>query len=237
MAGPLLALALLILWPGGASAAAPADDYPQHLERELARLLASGARDSHDPRVLRELADLYLDIGDEAYPDPARRIAAYEEGARVAQRILERNEADGLAHYLYAANAGSAAELKGMMASALLVKDLKAHVTRALELHPDYPPAHHMLGRMLEELPWFLGGDSAAGLDHLKRAVDLDPGYVHARMDLAKSYLKRRQTTAAKRELLAIIRMSHPRNPYTWRVKYRPEAERLLAGLEQAGGR
>ncbi len=224
-------------WPADRAAVqadGTADDDPQSLQRKLVRLLESGARESSDPRVLLKLADLYLDLGDTADPDPARRIAAYEEGARFAKRALERDEANGLGHYLYAANAGSAAELKGVMASALVVRDLKAHVARALELKPDYPPALHMMGRMLEELPWFLGGDDAAGLEHLKRAVALDPTYAHARLDLAKSYLRRNQVEAARRELRAIVQLRGAGAGYAWRTRYRPEAERLLASLDSA---
>lgn len=233
----LLALTLSVLaWGVAPPAAEPRPegaDYPQSLERKLARLLATGAQDSADPRLLCTLADLYLDLGDDAYTDPARRIAAYEEGARLAKRALERDETNGIGHYLYAANAGSAAELKGVMASALVVRDLKAHVTRALELSPDYPPALHMLGRMLEELPWFLGGDEAAGLEHLKRAVALDPGYAHARLDLAKSYLRHEQVAEARHELRAIVQLDGARASYAWKTRYRPEAERLLAGLDR----
>jgi hypothetical protein len=52
------------------------------------------------------------------------------------------------------------------MASALTVSELKAHVRRALELKQDYAPALHMMGMMLEELPWFLGGDREGALTY-----------------------------------------------------------------------
>ncbi|WP_447972557.1 tetratricopeptide repeat protein [Nitrospira sp. Kam-Ns4a] len=228
---------LLSPWPADRAAVqanGPADDDPPSLQRKLARLLESGARESSDPHVLLTLADLYLDLGDNAYTDPAQRMAAYEEGARFAKRALERDEANGIGHYLYAANAGSAAELKGVMASALLVRDLKAHVDRALALKPDYAPALHMMGRLLEELPWILGGDEAAGLDYLERAVALDPTYAHARLDLAKSYLRHNQVEAARRELRAIVHLRGAGAGYAWRTRYRPEAERLLASLDSA---
>jgi TPR repeat protein len=77
------------------------------------------------------------------------------------------------------------------MASALTVSELKAHVRRALEMKQDHAPALHMMGMMLEELPWFLGSDREGALNYLKRAVAVDPGYTHARLDLAKAYIKR----------------------------------------------
>lgn len=228
-------LVSLLGFPGGPDAAAePAPilpPYPDSLERELAQLVKAGARDSSDPALLLRLADLYLDMGDDLFIDKAERIEAYEEGAKMAQRALMLGATTAQAHFLYAANAGSAAQLKGLMASALMVRDLKTHVARALDLQPDHAPALHMMGMMLEELPWILGGDSAAALDYLRRAVVVDPNYAHARLDLAKAYLKRRKVESAKQELKAVLTMTEPRGRYAWAHRYRPEAERLLTEL------
>ena len=108
------------------------------------------------------------------------------------------------------------------------------HVTRALELQKDHVPAIHMAGMMLEELPRFMGGNPEAALEYLERAVTLDPTYTHARLDLAKMYAKRKKPELAKRELLAIVNMDHPRDPFGWAKEYRPEAERLLEALTHA---
>ncbi|MBI3356914.1 MAG: hypothetical protein HY038_09125, partial [Nitrospirae bacterium] len=100
--------------------------------------------------------------------ETSKRRDVYEEGAKCARRAIELREQNADAHYLYAANLGSAAQLKGMMASALTIQDLKRHVTRALGLNPNHAPALHMMGMMLEELPWFLGGDAESALSYLQ---------------------------------------------------------------------
>ncbi len=210
-----------------------ASDYPASLETDVQRLLAAGSGDSSDPDVLIRVAGLYLDMGDDLYRESPKRLAAYEQGARFAKRAIEQQDANAEAHFLYAASLGSAAQLKGIMASAFTVGDLKAHVARALELKPDHAPALHMMGMMLEELPWFLGGDSVAALEHLKRAVTLDPTYAHARLDLARAYLKRRDREAGGRQLRALVQMTDVRDRYAWVHRYRPEAEQLLNALEQ----
>lgn len=196
------------------------------LERELHRLLADHA--SSDVHTLVRLADLYLDLGDN-YQEEGKRRAAYEEGARLAQRAVAIDGSNADAHYLYAANLGSAAQLKGAMASALTINDLKAHVRQALALQPDHAPALHMMGMMLEELPWFLGGDRAGALSHLQRAVVADPHYVHARLDLAKLYLKRRNTEAAQKELATIL--SADLSSDQGQQRYREEARHLLRSI------
>jgi tetratricopeptide (TPR) repeat protein len=198
------------------------------LERELHELLADHADSSSDVHTLVLLANLYLNLGDE-YQGEVKRQAAYEEGARLAQRAVDIDPANADAHYFYAANLGSAVQLKGAMASALMVNDLKAHVRRALALQPDHAPALHMMGRMLEELPWFLGGDREGALTHLQRAVAADPHYVHARLDLAKIYIKRRDAEAARRELVTIL--SSDGSPHDGNPRYREEARQLLRAL------
>ncbi len=209
-------------------------DYPQSLERELAVLLEVRSQKSSDPSFLLKLAGTYFDMGNDLLTDGEKRIMAYEEAARLAQRALELKEADAEAHFLYAAALGQAAELKGVTASLLSLDELRIHVTRALELRKDHVPSIHMAGMMLEELPRFMGGNPEAALDYLERAVTLDPTYTHARLDLAKMYLKRKKPDLAKRELLAIVNMDRPRDPYAWAKEYRPEAERLLESLNHA---
>ena len=175
-----------------------------------------------------EVSALYLDLGDELR-DAAQRRAAYEEGARVAERALEL-EPTAQAHYLYAANLGSAAQMTGVMASAWRIQEIKSHVKQALALNPKHAPALHMMGMMLEELPWVLGGDAAAALAYLRRAVAADPGYEHARLDLAKAYLKRGDATAARQELRVLVENSAGPAPVT-PSRHAQEARQLLDSL------
>jgi tetratricopeptide (TPR) repeat protein len=186
---PLCSAAVLVF--SQASNAFGSDSTASGLEQQRQALLAQKTQRSSDPGFLVHLANLYLDLGDDAYSEESKRRAAYEEGARIAREAINLQEQNAQAHYLYAANLGSAAQLTGGMASALTVSELKAHVRRALELKQDHAPALHMMGMMLEELPWFLGGDREGALNYLKRAVAVDPGYTHARLDLAKAYIKR----------------------------------------------
>lgn len=214
-----------------AQPAFPISESVQNLEQRLQNLLAEKERQASDPAILVKLADLYLDLGDEAYQDKVKRRAAYEEGAKFARQAIDLQERNADAHYLYAANLGSAAQLKGTMASALTVRDLKAHVRRALELNGNHAPALHMMGMMMEELPWLLGGDADAALTYLKRAVAADPAYIHARLDLAKVYLKRHASDEARRELQVIVEGPEPAALSAGARRYREEAVSLLNTL------
>ena len=205
---------------------------PQSVPAELDTLVKARADQSSDPRLLITMSRLYLAAAQDLYTDAAQRRVAYEEGARIAQRALELQEANADAHYLYAANLGSAAQLKGLTASALTVRELKAHVARALELQKDHAQALHMMGRMLDELPWILGGDADAALGYLQRAVQADPRYEHARLDLAKAYLKRQEVEAARRELRTLLQGAPPFGQGTAN-RYQAEARTLLVALQE----
>jgi tetratricopeptide (TPR) repeat protein len=215
---------LVLMVPCVALSGAAAAETP---EQQLQALLPQKGAHASDPAFLLRLSDLYLDVGDEGPQDSAARLAAYEAGAKLAKQAMDLTEANAHAHYLYAANLGSAGQIKGLMASAFTVKEIQRHVKRALELNPRHPAALHMMGRMLDELPWVLGGDATAALDYLQRAVEADPAYLHARMDLAKAYLKRDQTLLARKELTFVLQQPLRPDPSPGERRHRAEAQRL----------
>ncbi len=204
------------------------------LQRQLQVLLSQKHERASDPDYLIRLADLYLDLGDDDALAVSKRREAYEEGAKVAHQAIDLREHNADAHYLYAANLGSATQLKGVMASALTIQDLKRHVTRALELNPRHAPALHMMGMMLEELPWVLGGDTDGALMYLRRSVASDPKDFHARLDLARAYVKRNDKNSARQELETILRQPLPLDASVSDRRHREEAVQLHASLKKS---
>jgi tetratricopeptide (TPR) repeat protein len=207
-------------------------DYPASLERERQRLRdAAGHTGSERQRLLR-LADVHLNMGDDLHRDADRRRAAYEEGARLAARALELHEPSADAHFLYAANLGSAARLRGVAAGSVgVIRDVRRHLERAIALDPRHAPALQLMGGLLAELPWYLGGDAARARGYLDRAVAVDGNFTNARLLLAKLLIRQGQPELARHQLLAVIHATRPHFPYTWARWFRPEAERLLATL------
>ncbi len=215
----------------GASHSPSSSASPDELEKELQDLLATGIAQSENPEALSHLASLYLDLGYGLYVDQEKKLAAFQEGARLAKKALEEQETSADAHFLYAANLGSATELQGVMYGALTIQELKHHVRRALELDPTYAPAHHMLGRMYEELPWFLGGDQDSAGEHLKKAVLLDRHYVPGHLDLGRWYLKQGYKAEAVREFTLVVESPPREKVWIWERIHRPQAQDLLRQL------
>ncbi len=206
-------------------------EYAAVLEKKIEDLETNARPIIHDPIILTKLAGLYLQLGDLDQKSQDVQIAIFEKGAYFAEQALTYREDLADAHFYYAANLGRATQLKGVMASALIVKELRSHAERAVTLKADHASALHMLGRMLDELPWILGGDDEMALQYLLKAVSADEYDAHARLDLAKFYLARQNVLSATRELQTILRQPAEKQSWSWRQRYKPEAERILREL------
>ena len=224
--GWIVVLFSSLVWAGGEGFTD--DETPLALEQELQVLVTSGADQSDDPADLRRLASMYLDLGYGWYVDQEKKMASFQEGARLAKKALEQEETSADAHFLYAANLGKAAQLEGLVSVVFSLQKLKNHVNRVLELDEEHAPAHHMLGRMYEDLPWFLGGDTEAADAHLKKAISLDTRYAPARLDLGKWYLKHGRSQEAAMEFTRVLNTPPLKKRWIWKRIHRPQAEILL---------
>ncbi|MDT7043550.1 tetratricopeptide repeat protein [Candidatus Nitronereus thalassa] len=203
-------------------------DYPASLEAHLQELHQAYLDSPNNFTILINLASTYLDAGDDFYIDTVKRIEAYQAGADFAKKALALNQQDAQAHFLYAANLGHIAQLQSVLVSAFLIREIKGHVEESIRLSPNYAPALHMMGMILDGLPWFLGGDADESVSYLERAVAADPHYTHARLNLGKIYLKQGRKQAAQEQFLLVTQASSPRGRYAWTHRYNPEAQRLL---------
>ncbi len=201
---------------------------PQSLEKELQALLAPDRQEPHDPAMWLRLASIYLDLGYGLYVGREKKLHAFQEGAHWAKKALEQQESSAEPHFLYAANLGKAVQIQGVLAAALALSDLRFHVNRILVLDERHAPAHHILGRMYEELPWFLGGDSQLAGRYLKRAIALDTHYVPARLDLGRWYLRHGHVEEAAKEFLSVLSTPPLKKQWIWERIHRPQAEMLL---------
>lgn len=206
-------------------------NYPQSLEPALADLLKQRKVYAEDVGLLVELSEMYLDMGDDLYPEDEKRRRAYQEGARLAKRAFELQEANAHAHFLYAANLGNEKRLKGSASAMLALKEIKEHVSRAIALDPLHARALQFMGGLLADLPWVLGGDDDAARHYLERAVAADGNYTNARLLLAKLYIKQDRIDDGRTQLEAVIRADTPHYRGHWTRQIKPEAERLLEQL------
>lgn len=202
--------------------------YPQSLEGELQTLLARLNDSKPSAELLVKLAFTYFDLADDWLTEEKKRREAYEAGARAAQQAIELDESNADAHFLHAANLGSAKRIEGVTNAAMVVKELKRCAQRAIELNPRHAQALQMMGGLLMELPWFLGGDDKKAQEYLERAIGADGNFTNARILVSKLYKKQGRIDDARRQLESVLSAKHPHYRYAWERTYRPQAERLL---------
>jgi hypothetical protein len=205
--------------------------YPQSLKQALETLLKRSRESRPSPELLVQIASTYFDIADDLLADEKQRQAAYRAGAKAAQEAFEIDDGNADAHFFYAANLGSAERLKGLTNAAMVVKDIKHCALRAIELNPNHAQALQMMGGLLMELPWFLGGDEKKAQEYLERAISADGNFTNARLLVARLYKKQGRIDDAKRQLEAVIHADNPHYRFAWERSYKPQAQRLLNEL------
>jgi hypothetical protein len=205
--------------------------YPQTLEGDLQSLLQRVREGKPSPSLLVKLSETYFDLADDLLTDDAKRLTAYDAGADAAKQAFELDERLADAHFFHALNIGSAARLRGVTNAAFAVKEIKYCAQRAIELDPQHSQALQMMGGLLMEIPWILGGSEKKAQEYLERSVAADGNFANARIMLAKLYLKQGRREEAKKQLEAVMRFDRPHYQYTWERKYKPEAERMLKEL------
>lgn len=141
---------------------------------------------------------------------------AEEYGRRGTELVPARPEA----RYWTLATQGRMALRAGALEASSLAEAVRAGAHSLLEENPEHAGAHNALGRLyleILELPWahrmlgrVLAGRQAMAEanweraeHHLKRAVELDPGMVLFRVDLARLHLARGRWDAAAATLAA----------------------------------
>ena len=120
--------------------------------------------------------------------DPAEALARYEEGIRVSELAIAADPNDARAHMALFCNLGRQLDASGLSWRAFgRLRRARAAIDRAHALAPDDPGVLVAKGEMLRRLPRVLGGDKDAGMELLRRAVEIAPDHVTARRLLARA--------------------------------------------------
>src|SRR5215467_2232940 len=239
------ALAVGIAWPASA-ATGKAQELVQQADQlqaaptasnESARraiaLYEEAARlDPKSVEIQLKLADAALTVGAWTGED---RLRWYQLGKTAAERAVALDPNDAEALFLLAANRGQIASLQKDLGGLLVPQELERLLSRALAVNPHHARALHMMGVLLERTPaplrLTLKGSAGDAEKYLLAAIEADPNFSEARLDLAKYYTSRRQTSQARAQLQAVLQTKSPTRPRAWREKHRPAAEALLKEL------
>ena len=242
----LLGLATLLvlggLVPTVARAATPAEtaramlrqyqEDPGHIDRARDLLEAHVARGgAADLVTLMALTRAWFLFAEERAKSEDDKIAAYGKARDYAKRATELAPKDAEPHLWYAITLGSWSQAKGLLRSALALRELRNEVETVLRLAPDNIEAHIMAGSIARELPVVLGGDRQEAERHFKTAHRLDPRLTGARLELAQLYVNVGRYAEAQRELEALLAERAPTDKPRWTTKEAPRARKMLESI------
>jgi tetratricopeptide (TPR) repeat protein len=245
MRRPLFPIALLILGglaPAVAQTPTPAEtaramlrqyqDDPARIDRARDLLEAHVARGgAADLPTLLALARAWFLFGEERAKTEADKIAAYARARDYAKRATELAPKDADAHLWYAITLGTWSQAKGLLRSALALRDLRKEVDTVLRLDPNNIEAHIMAGSIARELPMVLGGDSKEAEAHFKTAHRLDPKLTGVRIELAQLYINVGRYADARQQLQAVLSERAPTDRPRWTLKEVPRARQMFESI------
>ncbi|HWP38899.1 MAG TPA: hypothetical protein VNL18_15240 [Gemmatimonadales bacterium] len=190
----------------------------------LARYEAAAAADSTSVLALWKAAGAAIDVARQLTDDAHRatRDSLYLVARRYAERAVAADSLDADAHFMLAQAVGRLSRTKRGKERVRYGRLIYTEAARALALNPDHDGAHHVLGAWHAEVKRlsgftrtlakiFLGGgflgraDWDSAMVHLERAVELRPGFIFHRLELARIYLDRDRIEDATEQLERIL--------------------------------
>jgi len=204
---------------------------PAALDRARDLLDAALAKD-RKVETMAMLSYVQFLIGDVRATTPEQKLAAYDRGREIGKRAVELAPKSHDAHLWYAINTARWGETKGVLRSLFLLPTIREELGILLELDPRSVRAHILAGNVFLEVPGFAGGDRAKAEEHFKKALEIDPRFTNARVDLARVYIVDAGYAEARLELSRVVNETSPAVVADWTGKDAPRARRLLESIK-----
>lgn len=237
----VLAALLLLTSPAVASAQSAAEqartlvaryhEDPAVIDRARDLLEAALARDRQvDTMVV--LAFVHFLHGDIRATTTEDKLASYDRGREIAKRAVELAPRNPEAHVWYGINTGRWGLTKGVMRSLFLLPTVRQEVDTTLELDPRNLRALALSGNVYLEVPGLFGGDRAKAEQQFRRALEIDPHFTVARVDLGRVLIAAGRYADARRELTRVLDERTPNSVADWAAKDLPRARQLLESIK-----
>ena len=194
-------------------------------------LLEAALQRERQVETLVALSYVYFLQGDVRATTADEKLAAYDRGRELGRRAIELAPKSHDAHLWYAINTGRWGQTKGVLRSLFLLPTVREEIDVLLELDPRSVRAHAFAGNVFLEVPRLFGGDREKAAGHFKKAIELDPRFTVARVDLARLHIAEGRWADARRELERVVAERAPRVVADWTVKDLPRARTLLESI------
>jgi tetratricopeptide (TPR) repeat protein len=236
-----LAVIVLALIAGSVSAQTPADSARAMVARyhedpaliDRAReLLERAVTTDRRPETMVMLSYVYFLTGDMRATTAEDKLAAYDKGREIGKRAVELAPKNAEAHVWYGINTGRWGQTKGIMRSLFLLPTVREEVDATLALDPRNLRALALSGNVFFEVPKIAGGDKDKAEQQFRKALEIDPHFTNARVDLARVLIATNRQADARRELQAVLDEKRPQSVADWTAKDLPRARQLLESIK-----
>jgi len=158
----------------------------------------------------------------------AARADLLQEALALAEEAVDADDADARAHFAAFCGLGKQMRDAGLSVFNLgKLRRVRREIDRALELAPDSADALVGKGALLRAMPRLLGGDLREAERLLRRALDVDPEFPYAHLELARVLAANGAVDDARREARRAREMARVRPGGT----AAEEADALLAEI------
>jgi len=182
-------------------------------------------------RVLYLWSRIHVQKGDDAL-NRGKKLSYYEQARAIAETLIALNGRSPEGHLWWAVAHGRIGQTRGVLNSLFMIPDLKREIGLAVELDPGSATAYDVWGVFFYEVPSFVGGDLNRSEEYLRQAIQVDPNYTVAYLDLARTLAKMKRWKDARAQLSAMLGRDDPTFPADFYLDDKPAAEKLLREIE-----
>jgi len=179
------------------------------------------------------ISEIYYWTGE--YSDAEDKLFNFEQGVSYGEKGVEADENSLEANFWLAVNYGNFGQEKGIMKSLELVKPVKMHCERVLEIDGSYfyGGPWRVLGRLYHKAPGFPFsiGDTKKSLECFEKALEFGPKFYLNHLFIAELYQSLRDKDKAREHLEWIIKAPLNKNHEREDQSYKEQAQALLDKL------
>lgn len=179
------------------------------------------------------ISEIYYWTGEVSEPDD--KLFNFEQGVNYGKKGVAADEDSLEANFWLAVNYGNYGTEKGIMKSLELIKPIKVHTEKVLEIDESYfyGGPWRVLGRLYHKAPGFPFsiGDTKKGIECLEKALGFGPAFYLNHIFIAEAYQSASNKQKAKEHLEWIIDAPLNKNHEREDELYKTQAKAMLQKL------
>jgi tetratricopeptide (TPR) repeat protein len=179
------------------------------------------------------ISEIYYWTGE--FAEPEDKLFNFEHGVNYGEKGVEANENSLEANFWLSVNYGSFGSEKGIMKSLELIKPIKKHAEKVIEIDESYfyGGPWRVLGRLYHKAPGFpfSVGDTKKGIECLEKALEFGPKFYLNHLFIAEAYQSASDKQKAREHLEWIINAPLNKNHEIEDTSYKKDAQAMLNKL------